>query len=264
VTSTVLYDRNMLYIGTDESDGSLHAHELARGRERWKQRIGAVSATPLLDGDVVYAGTGAGTVAALHTEDGRRIWRVGLHGAVTETFVDNGTYIVAFTAADSVFALRKSDGGMVARAGLPGSAAAAPALSGNTIVVPVHPTGVIGLDATSLLQSWRVETSAPVLTAPAVTQDGVVYVAARDGSVYRITDGRAERIVQVPHALSGSLTLARDHLLLGSYDGTLLAVSLDGNVVWTHRFDDSIVAPVAVGDQSVYVPFLNGRIVKLR
>ena len=93
-----------------------------------------------------------------------------------------------------------------------------------------------------------------------------------------IDEPGAKRSVQVPQfeneerasvevvelTVSASLTLARDHLLLGSYDGTLTAVSLDGRVAWTYPFDDSIVAPVAVGDQSVYVPLLRGRIVKLR
>ena len=264
VTSTVLYDRNMLYIGTDENDGSLHAREIARGQERWRVRLGAVATTPLLGSNVIYVGTQQGTVNALSLDNGNRVWRIRLPGAIAETLIDAGDHLVAFTASDSVFALRKNDGAVIARGRLPGTPSAAPALADRTIIVPVHPGNVVGVDVTTLAVSWQVDAAAPVLTAPAVAEDGSSYVAARDGSVYRIRAGRAERIAQVPHALSSSLTLARDHLLLGSYDGTLSALALDGSVVWTYGFNDSIVSPVAVGDQAVYVPLLRGRIIKLR
>lgn len=264
VTSTVLYDRNVLYIGTDENDGSLHAREITRGGERWRVRVGAVSTTPLLGPDVIYVGTRQGVVTALALENGSRRWRVGLPGAIAETLIDAGDHLVAFGTNDSIFALRKTDGALLATGVLPGTPSAAAALAGNTIIAPIHPGAVVGVDAHTLAVLWRADAAAPVLTAPAIAEDGSAYVAARDGSVYRIRAGQAERITQLQHALSASLTLARDHLLLGSYDGTLIAVSLDGRVAWSYPFDDSIVAPVAVGDQSVYVPLLRGRIVKLR
>ncbi len=264
VTSTVLYDDRMIYVGTDEADGGLHALEITRGRERWKQKLGAVRYTPLLDNNIIYLGTEAGAVWALSTDRGAQIWRVGLGSAIAETIIDAGAHVIAITNRDSVFALRKSDGSMLARAAVPGTPSAAPALSGHTLIVPLQPNAVIGLDANTLAQLWRAETGAPVLAAPVVTREGTAFVAARDGSLYRIQEGNAAKIAQLDHALAGSLTLARDHLILGSYDGTLLAVSMDGKVVWTHRLKDSIVAPVAIRNGAIFVPLLRGGIVKLR
>jgi outer membrane protein assembly factor BamB len=264
VTTTVLYHDKMIYVGTDESDGGLHALDITRGRERWDQKLGAVRFTPILDNNVIYLGTDAGNVMALSTNRGARIWRVGLRSAIAETLVDAGAHVIAITNHDSVFALRKNDGGLLAGGLVPGTPSAAPALSGNTLIVPVQPGAIVGLDANTLQQLWRVDTTAPVLAAPVVTRDGTAYVAARDGTLYRIRDGRAETIAQLGHAITSSLTLVRDHLLLGSYDGTLLAVSLDGRVVWTQRLDDSIIAPVAVGDGAIFVPLLRGGIAKLR
>jgi outer membrane protein assembly factor BamB len=260
----VLYDNRTVYVGTDEYDGGLHALDISRGRERWKQKLGAVRFTPLLDNNVLYVGTDAGAVFALSTEGGARLWRAGLRGAIAETMVDAGAHIVTFTNHDSVFALRKTDGAVLARGVLPGTPSAAPALAGNTIMVPVHPGVLIGLDAHSLAQQWRADANSPVLTGPVVDRDGNAYIADRDGTVYRVRDGRAEQIAQLPHSLAGSLTLARDHLVIGSYDGTLLAVSMDGKVIWTFKLDDSIVAPVAISGGAIYVPLLRGRIVKLR
>jgi outer membrane protein assembly factor BamB len=187
-----------------------------------------------------------------------------LRGGVAETLVDAGTHIVAFTTSDSVFALRKADGAIIARNFVPGTPAATPALSGNTIMVATQDTSIVGIDVHTLAELWRVGVSAPVLAPLVVAQDSNVYAAARDGALYRVRHGNVEKITQLEHAIAGSLTLARDHLLLGSYDGTVLAVSMDGKVAWKYRFNDSVVAPVAVGDQAVYVPLLHGRIVKLR
>jgi outer membrane protein assembly factor BamB len=264
VTSTVLYENRMVYVGTDESDGGLHALDITRGRERWKQKLGAIHFTPLLANHVIYLGTDAGIVMALSTERGARIWRVGVGAALAETPVDAGAHIIAITNRDSVLALRKTDGGLIARGILPGTPSAPPALSGNTLIVPVQPNFIVGLDANTLVPIWRFTTDAPVLAAPVVSRDGVAYLAARDGSLYAIQEGRGRKLAQLDHTLSGSLTLARDHLVLGSYDGTLLAVSLDGKVLWTHRLNDSIIAPVALGDGAIFVPLLRGAIVKLR
>lgn len=264
VTSTVLYEDRMVYVGTDESDGGLHALDITRGRQRWDLKLGAIRFTPLLDNKVIYLGTDAGVVMALSTDRGARIWRTGLGSGLAETLVDAGTHLVAITNQDSVFALRKADGAVIARGSLPGTPSAAPALSGRTMIVPVQPGLIIGLDATTLTQSWRVEATSPILTAPVVARDGVAYAAARDGTLYRIHEGRADVLARLDHAITGSLTLVRDHLLLGSYDGTLLAVSMAGQTAWTHRLNDSIVAPVSVAEGAIFVPLLRGGIVKLR
>ena len=263
VTGTALFDQNTVYVATDEYDGALFALNTERGRRRWKRTVGAVRFTPLLDNRVVYLGTDGGVVTALRTESGEPVWRAGFRAPIAESPLDLGDRIVVFTSADSVYAMRKSDGGLVAQGATSASPSAAPAVSGNTIIVPMQDSSVAGFDARTLVQQFRVRTASPVLTAPAVDERGDAYFGARDGTVYRLRAGQLEAIGNIGHSISPSMTLARDHLVLGSYDGFLIAVKLDGKVAWKHRFDDSIVAPVAVGDQSVYVPLMRGRIVKL-
>lgn len=264
VTSTLLYDRNTVYVATDEYDGALFALNTARGKRRWKRTVGAVRFTPLLDNEVIYVGTDGGIISAISTDGGQQLWRVGLRSPIVESPLDAGDRIVVFTASDSIHALRKADGSVAMRTATRSSPAAAPAISGSTIIVPMQDSSVVGYDVRDLRELWRVRTSSPVLTAPVVATSGDAYVAARDGNLYRIRDGNAHLLANVGHSISASLTLARDHLLLGSYDGTVLAVNMTGQPVWQFSLNESVVAPVAVGDQSVYVPLLRGRIVKLR
>jgi outer membrane protein assembly factor BamB len=264
VTTTALYDRNRVYVATDEYDGSLFALNTERGRKAWKRTVGPVRFTPLLNNDVVFLGTDAGVVTALSTDGGAPLWRVGLGGPIAESPLDVGDGIVVFTTSDSVFTLRKADGAVTARAMTRSTPSASPAIAGATIVVPMQDSSIVGLNVRTLAEVWRLKASSPVLTTPVVTSTGDVYAASRDGMLYRIRDGRYENVGDVGHAISPSMTLVREHLILGSYDGTLIAMSMNGQVVWKHKFNDSVVAPVAVGDQAIYVPLLRGRIVKLR
>jgi outer membrane protein assembly factor BamB len=265
VQSTLLYDRGKLYVGTTQYDGDLVARDITRGRQLWKTRVGPIRFTPLLHQQMLYVGTDDGVVAAVRTESGDRRWRVGLRSSIAQSLIDAGDHLVAFTANDSVFALRKQDGALLARGRIGATPSALPALSGNTVIVPTQSGLVFGVDATSLATIWQVQADGPVHTPPAVTADGDIYIASRNGTLYRIRgSGQLEKLRDLGHALSPSLTLTRNHLLLGSYDGTLLAVNLDGTIAWQHSFDDSIVAPVAVADGAVYVPLLRGRIVKLQ
>lgn len=263
VTSTVLYDRGKIFLGTTQYDGELLALDIARGQRVWKDRVGPVRFSPLLDNGIIYVGTDDGVVAALHAENGARIWRAGLHYSIAESLIDAGDRIIALTAGDSVFALRKQDGALLARARIAATPSAPPALSGNTLIVPTQTGAVLVLDALTLATRSQVQADGPVLTPPAVASDGVALMASRNGTLYRLRDGQLEKLSDLGHAIAPSLTLTREHLLLGSYDGTLLAVHRDGTVAWQHRFDDSIVAPVAVRDRAIYVPLLRGRIVKL-
>lgn len=265
VMSTALYDRNTVYVATDEYDGSLFALKTDRGRRIWKRTVGPVRFTPLLDNSVLFLGTDRGLVSALSADEGTQLWRAGFRAPIGESPLDAGDRIIVFTTSDSVFAMRKSDGGITARGSTRSSPSAPPALSGNTVLVAMQDSSIVGYDAQNLNQLWRVQTSSPVLAAPVVGENGDAYAVSRDGTVYRIREGRAQTIAALGRAVSASVTLARGHLLVGSYDGTLLAVTTsDGKVVWQHKFNDSIIAPVAVGGQAVYVPLLRGRIVKLR
>lgn len=264
VHASVLYDNRTIYVSTAEMDGEIYALDVARGKRKWRRPAGPVRFTPLLENGVIYFGTDRGVVAAIRSDNTGQIWRAGFSSGVAESLVGAGAHLVVFTNGDSVYTLRKNDGGVVVRGTIGGTPSATPALSGTTLIVPTHQGNVIGVDVNTLRTLWTVEVGSPVLTAPAVTRDGSAYVAGRAGALFRIRDGRGEQLAQLEHSIAGALTLTRDHVLLGSYDGTLIAARLDGSIAWKHKFNDSIVSPVAVRDQAIYVPLLRGRIVKLR
>ena len=88
----------------------------------------------------------------------------------------------------------------------------------------------------------------------------------QNASVWRITDaGRdVRRIAALGGAATGSLTLARDRLLVGRLDGALFLLDVDGDIIWRMDLDDSIVASVSVHGGAVFVPLMHGDVVKLQ
>ena len=263
VSSTPMYDRGRIYVGTTQYEGTLFALGVERGRRVWKNEIGPVRFSPLVDAGIVFVGADNGAVAALRAESGGQMWRANLRSSIAESLVDAGAHVIVITANDSVFALRKNDGAVIARGTVPATPSATPALHAGTLVVATQTGAVLGIDANTLVTKWQVRANGPVMTSPAIASDGTVYIASRSGTLYRITNGELHAVETLDHSVS-SLTMTRDHFLLGSYDGTLLAVDRSGDVAWKHKFNDSIVAPVAVRDQAIYVPLLHGRVVKLR
>jgi hypothetical protein len=92
-----------------------------------------------------------------------------------------------------------------------------------------------------------------------------MFVLTRDAGVWQISQsGAAHRIAGLGGAATGALTAIRDRLLVGRLDGVLFLLDLDGNTLWQHDFEDSIVAPVAVRDGNLFVALLRGDLIKLQ
>jgi len=253
-----------LFLTTGELRGSVHAHDMARGRRLWRHSLGGASTGPIIDGNTVYAANDRGDVLALRSDDGSEQWRVHVAGGVSVVPVDAGDAIIVATTTDTLFRLAKKDGAALARRKIESAVAAAPALSGDTLVLPTYSGAVIAVSATSLEPLWKVDTGASVTAAPIIDGGGVTHVINRNAEIWRIEAGRGSRVVSLGGAVAGSFTLVRNRYIVGKLDGTVVFTDLAGRVITQHRFNDSVVAPVAVHAGGVYVPFRHGGIAKLQ
>jgi outer membrane protein assembly factor BamB len=257
---------NRLYAATSDADGYAYAIRFDGGGVAWKRGMGGATQTPLLVNDTLFIGTDRAGVHALSASSGARLWRAAVPASAEATPVPFGEIIAVAARNDSIYALRRADGRILARVPMGGGAAAPPALAGDTLYVPLHTAELLALRLPGLDTLFRVRTTLPVEAAPIVAPDGGVYLLDGGGTVWRIPPREAtvEMVAALDGAARASLTLARDRLLVGRLDGTLLAIRLDGSIVWRRQFGESIVAPVSVADGAVYVPLLSGEVVKLR
>ena len=255
-----------LFVASEWRQGRVFALELRRGRRIWAERAGPAPFAPLLLGDTAYVATADGQVVALRTENGRSFWRTRLNGAAVTPVIPHGDGLLVATASDTLYVLARGTGEIVRRKALPGTVSAPPALIGDTIYLPFHTGELAALRLPTLDKVWRAPFGAPILAAPVAAPDGSLFVLTRSAEVWHVPPGgrAGERLASLDGAARGSLTLARNGLLVGRLDGTLFLLRHDGRIIWQERFDDAIAAPVTVQDGAIYVPLLRGRIVKLR
>jgi outer membrane protein assembly factor BamB len=257
---------------SEERDGAAYGLEPLHGRIAWKEKIGYAAAAPLIVGDTLVVPLEAERVVALRTRDGHLAWSTRLPAPPATTPVPFGDILAIGARNDSIYVLRRSDGAITGRGALGGYASSTvPALTGDTLLVPVETGGLVALRLPSLERLFTVRGSTgtpavPVLAAPVVAPDGSVYFLESGGDVWRLPPHAttAQRLASLGSGARASLTLARNGLVVGLLDGTLARVNFDGAVAWSIKLDGSICAPAAIADGALYVPLQRGRIVKVR
>jgi outer membrane protein assembly factor BamB len=255
-----------VYVSTRDRESRTFALDMARGRRQWSRRVGPARTDPLLHGGTLFVTTEARELVALETGRGEIRWRTRFGAAAAVAPVPFGDDVLVVTAADSVYRVDAERGTIEARGALPATPVAPLVVRGDTLVAALHSGTVVALHVPDMRVLWTADVGAPILAPPAATDAGAVYVLARDASVWRITDaGRdVRRIAALGGAATGSLTLARDRLLVGRLDGALFLLDVDGDIIWRMDLDDSIVASVSVHGGAVFVPLMHGDVVKLQ
>jgi outer membrane protein assembly factor BamB len=139
----------VVYAGSD--DGTLYAIELESGDELWSVDTGGVLTTSLAVYDgIVYAANADAVLGAYDAESGDEIWTTDIDGAepggVTVTFTEDDDLLILVGDGDGVLHAYDEDGEEV----------------------------------------YAVEVADAAIYWPATVIDGVIYVSARDGSVYAL------------------------------------------------------------------------------
>lgn len=98
---------------------------------------------------------------------------------------------------------------------------------------------------------------------PAVVGD-IAYVAAQDGTIAKIEDGRKVWQIKAAQGLSGGVGADAKMVVVGTRNGDVLAFSsVDGRQLWQSRVSSEVLAAPAVGDEGIAVRSGDNRIALL-
>lgn len=124
----------------------------------------------------------------------------------------------------------------------------------------IPPLGAIEPTA-QIAEVWRVGAgkSENFVFEPAVV-GGTVYVAARDGSIARIDDGRQIWKVNAEKKLSGGVGANDKLLVVGTEKGEVLAFGTDGKPLWQAVVSSEVLSAPQVSDDLVFVRSADSRI----
>jgi len=108
---------------------------------------------------------------------------------------------------------------------------------------------------------WQFETQGPILSSPAMSDNGALYFGCNDSSLYSVTlYGELNWSYKTGAAVVSSPAIGEDGTIyVGSKDSSLYAVSPGGTLQWSRRTGGEIVSSPALADNgAVYIGSRDG------
>jgi len=266
IAGAALRRDDRVYVATGDRENRITALTLERGRKLWaSRRVGSFRVQPILLEDRLLGVTDAGLVVAVNESDGALLWRTPIGASPAVQPVPDGGDVLVATVRDTLYRIGAGDGRVKARVALPGTPSAPPVVRDRVLILALQPHHVVTVDLDRMAVSAPVSLPATVVAAPVPGVDGEVFLLTRTGLVLRLdpTGRSARRIADVGGAAAGSFAGVGPLLAVGRLDGRLFLLDRMGTVRWQQDFDDSIEAPVAVHDGTIWVPLLRGDVVRL-
>jgi outer membrane protein assembly factor BamB len=296
-TPSVTGDRLYLLGNKGLDDEFVEALSTRDGSKIWSKALGKVGepnqmpsypaarSTPTVDGDMLYAISSDGDLAALRTADGTVVWKKSLRSdfggapgrwAYSESPLIDGEVLVCTPGGSqaTVVALNKKDGNVIWKAALPEGDQAAYASAiivnsgGTKQYVQFLQKGLVGLDVKSGKPLWRYERTAkgsPANIPTPVADDSMIYSAASmsGGGLIKLKpkEGGGFEPEQVyfgkklPLAIGGAIKLG-DYLYGSTGDALVCIEFATGQLKWEERS----IAPASLlfADGRLYLHGENG------
>ncbi|QCX82883.1 Serine/threonine-protein kinase AfsK (plasmid) [Streptomyces sp. YIM 121038] len=237
-TSPAVAAGGAIYVGA--KDRHLYALDAVSGAIRWRYAASGtvVSAPSLVENRVVFTASD-GTLTALETRRGHRMWTYAAgYGASAPTITTPGPgkarpWIYVGSNRGTVDAL-DLDGRLKWSYRTGGPVASSPAVVSGTVYVGSADKKVHALDATTGARRWQAPTAGNVTATPAI-HHGTVYVGSTDSMMYAL-NARSGRPLWThrtygPLRSAGAVAPGR-----GRTAGTVYIGSDDGNL---YAFDAS-------------------------
>lgn len=250
VSGGVLVSGDTVYAATSRPEGKVFALDRLTGRRYWQTSTGPVGAPLFLWADVLIAPTQRGELLGLNPATGAINWRRRIGTArVAAVPVDSASVMVA--TVDSLFVVATADGKVLHRAQSPGTILSSWTHIGGRLVAGTTDSLVVSVRPDDLSVEWRVKLDAPVLASPAAIGD-TLYAVTRRGTLYRIRLNRvpaAEPVVALDWPITAPVTVVEGEILLGGADGTIRALTPQGEERWRLQLWRPIeISPVALSD----------------
>lgn len=242
-------------------------------KSRWSANVGSgLSSTyriiaPVVDADTVYANDYKGRVYAFDKDSGDRKWRKNLKLDVAAGVGLAGNIVFIASLNGDVVALNKDDGELLWQVNVTSEVLAPPQSNGSIVIIQTNDGKLLGLDIKTGEPIWSYTNQLPLLTlrgtaTPIVFGPNVVTgfangkllaLSAVDGTPFwerRIARPQGKSDIERVVDIDGSPVLSNQLIYSSSYNGTLTALTPQGEVVWSQT-NSSYSSPVVIDNKVV-------------
>lgn len=224
--------------------------------ELWRINLKVpIIGTPVAGDGAVFIGTGTRRVFAVNANTGKRIGRMWTDVAVEDgmaysdgRLVIGGRSIYNKLRCYDVFRseflwTKKSD-----------RAASAPIVCGGRVFYSTAKGALFALDLETGEKIWRKELKDAVIEHEPAFRDSLVFVVDQNGKLYCIDSDSGDEIwsLKVPPSASGPPVVIPDHVILPTYSGRILVITLDGKVRVEIESPGELIAPISCGGPTVF------------
>ena len=187
VRSSPLVTGGRAYVGVVEgkTGGALVALDAAKGKAAWVRKMGSVFSSPTLAGKALLIGSDDGSVYAIDPDRGGVLWSYALGGKVRATAATSGELAVTGSFDGRVAALRVADGSVAWSAALGHSIYSSPCIVEGLAVLGCHEGHVHGFELATGRSAFEAQTKGPVVASP-VASGSELLVGSTDGALYVI------------------------------------------------------------------------------
>ncbi len=184
-------EKDRLY-GLSRDGRTAFCVEAASGRALWSRATGGKAFVPALVGNRMYLSVGDGSLLALDTADGRRIWRVSGSPGGRSSVHACGEHLLVMNSSDDVAAFSALGGGRLWSRNLKGAFASGAAMSGHVAYLLAGTTALSLSDGAILWQHG--EDASGLCSAPTLTGDRVLAAAGKEAGSLNVfaATGRVE------------------------------------------------------------------------
>jgi outer membrane protein assembly factor BamB len=261
VTSSPLFGSGLIFFGC--RDGSMYAFEPS-GAQRWKYASGqGIGASPYFVDGLVVGANYAGDVFCLDVSAGERMWSTSVRTKVVSSPRGNGDMVVVGTMEGRLVALSLKDGASIWSQKLGRAIWATPTVGDDYIVVTTTDGSLIKLNHEGKI-SWRVKPGGEINSSPLVIEDrDIIVFGSQDKFVYAysLSNGDLMWRFVTGGEVNGSGAAEGDDLYIGSQDGYLYALSINGVLKWRRAVGGAVLSKPLVTDDQVFVTNYGSKLV---
>jgi outer membrane protein assembly factor BamB len=234
---------------------NLYAVDANTGKEVWRfrtqERIGA--SAPVHHNGRIFFGSHDYNFYALDAKTGELLWKFKMEGSTTSpSSVYNETVYVG-SIDRNLYALNACDGTLKWKFETRDRISSRPTIHEGKVFLGSYDRNLYCLDAETGRLLWKFGTQGEVHSLnPFVIHKGVIYFGSFDNILraVRLDDRALLWKVQVgSYGLSAQPVLDGGVLYQGTRDGDVIAISLEGRVLWRFKTNEVVHIPAVEGDR---------------